>query len=54
MYMQYRTNFRQNTDSVVAGTAGIDHRVLAWEPLFAGDLAGLKMRKVFQDHNIYV
>ena len=50
MYMQYRTNLRQKTDSAVAGTAGIDHRGLALEPLFAGDRAGLKMKKVVQDH----
>ena len=50
MYMQYRTNLRQKTDTVMAGTAGIDHRGLTQEFLFSGDLARMKVRNVLQDH----
>ena len=45
MYMQYRTNLRQNTEAAVAGTPGMDHSELSAcdceEGLLAGDLAGL-------------
>ena len=45
MYMQYRTNLRQNTEVAVAGTPGMDHRdrmCCDWEALFVGDLVGLR------------
>ena len=45
MYMQYRTNLRQNTEVAVAGTPGMDHSdrmCCDCEAFFAGDLDGLR------------